>query len=198
MPRQVDHDDRRRRIAQAVCELIGRDGLEAATLREVAAQAEVSLGAVQRCFRTKEEMLVFAQEHVNQRVTERARARIAESPEPGSVATMLEQTLTAMLAVDDENLLDARVWIAFTAQSAVVPALAAVQRGHYAGLAELLVVLLRTGQENGQIRPEVDAESETDALITLADGLTVQVLLGRHTPESALAALHRRTAGLRI
>lgn len=197
MPRQVDHDDRRRRIAQAVCELIGRNGLEAATLREVAAQAEVSLGAVQRCFRTKEEMLVFAQEHVNQRVTERARARIAESPEPGSVATMLEQTLTAMLAVDDEDLLDARVWMAFTAQSAVVPALAAVQRGHYAGLTELLVVLLRAGQENGQIRPEVDAESEADALITLADGLTVQVLLGRHTPESALASLHQRTAGLR-
>ncbi|MEU4445502.1 TetR/AcrR family transcriptional regulator [Actinosynnema sp. NPDC050801] len=197
MPRQVDHDDRRRRIAQAVCELIGRDGLEAATLREVAAQAEVSLGAVQRCFRTKEEMLVFAQEHVNRRVTERARARIAESPEPGSVATMLEQTLTAMLAVDDEGLLDARVWIAFTAQSAVVPALAAVQRGHYAGLAELLVVLLRAGQENGQIRPDVEIESETDALITLADGLTVQVLLGRHTPESALAVLQRRTTGLR-
>lgn len=166
-------------------------------MRDVAAQAEVSLGAVQRCFRTKEQMLVFAQEHVNRRVTERAKARIVESPKPDSVVTMLDETLTAMLAVDDGDLLDARVWIAFTAQAAVAPALAAVQRGHYAGLTELLVVLLRTGQESGQIRPEVDAESEADALITLADGLTVQVLLGRQTPESALAALHRRTAGLR-
>ncbi|RKT52813.1 TetR/AcrR family transcriptional regulator [Saccharothrix australiensis] len=196
MPRQVDHDSRRRHIAQAVRELIDRRGLEGATLREVAAQAGVSMGAVQRCFRTKEEMLVFAQEHVNRRVTERARERIAGAPEPGSVATMLEQTLVAMLAVDDEDLSDARVWIAFTAQAAVDPALAAVQRGHYAGLAELLVALLRAGQEGGQIRPEVDAESEADALITLTDGLTVQVLLGRHTPRSALAALRRRTADL--
>ncbi|SHF91006.1 TetR/AcrR family transcriptional regulator [Streptoalloteichus hindustanus] len=197
MPKQVDHDSRRQHIAQAVCELIGRHGLEGVTLREVAAQAGVSMGAVQRCFRAKEEMLVFAQEHVNRRVTERARARIAESPRPGSVTTMLEQTLVAMLAVDDEDLLDARVWMAFTAQAALDPALAAVQRAHYAGLTELLAVLLRTGQENGQIRPEVDAESEADALITLADGLTVQVLLGRHSRESALAALHQRTTALR-
>lgn len=41
MPRQVDHDGRRRRVAQAVWELISRDGLEAATLREVATQAEL-------------------------------------------------------------------------------------------------------------------------------------------------------------
>ncbi|MBB5956371.1 AcrR family transcriptional regulator [Saccharothrix tamanrassetensis] len=154
------------------------------------------MGAVQRCFRTKEEMLVFAQEHVNQRGTERARARIAESPEPGSVATVLEQTLVAMLAVDDEDLSDARVWMAFTAQAVVDPTLAAVQRGHYAGLAELLVTLLRAGQQDGRINPEVDATSEADALITLADGLTVQVLLGRHSPDSALAALRRQTAVL--
>ncbi|WP_309112788.1 TetR family transcriptional regulator C-terminal domain-containing protein [Saccharothrix sp.] len=56
---------------------------------------------------------------------------------------------------------------------------------------------MRTGQDTGRIRPEVDVDSEVDALITLADGLTVQVLLGRHTPESALAALRRRTAALR-
>ncbi|MEU7528183.1 TetR/AcrR family transcriptional regulator [Saccharothrix sp. NPDC042600] len=197
MPRQVDHESRRRRIAQAACELIGHGGLEAATLRDVAARADVSLGAVQRCFRTKEQMLVFAQEHVNQRVTERARARIAGSPEPGSVVTMLEETLTAMLTVDDEDLLDARVWLAFTAHSAVDPTLAAVQRGHYAGLTDLLVLLLRTGRDNGQLNPGLDVESEADALITLTDGLTVQVLLGRHTRASALTTLRRRTATLR-
>jgi AcrR family transcriptional regulator len=196
MPKRVDHDSRRRQIARAVCELIGRHGLDAATLREVAAQAGVSMGAVQRCFRTREEMLVFAQEHVNQQVTERALARIADSPEPESIATLVEQTVTAMLAVDDGDLLEARVWIAFVAQSAVDPGLAAVQRGFSEGLAELLVVLLRTGQGNGQVRPEVDVGREADALITLTDGLTVQVLLGRHTPESARAAVHDRIVGL--
>nr|BFE98707.1 hypothetical protein GCM10020241_03830 [Streptoalloteichus tenebrarius] len=109
---------------------------------------------------------------------------------------MLEQTLVAMLAVDGEDLLDARVWMAFTAQATLDPALAEVQRGHYAGLTELLTVLLRTGQESGQIRAEVEPETEAEALIALADGLTVQVLLGRHSPESARAAIRRRTTAL--
>lgn len=196
MPRQVDHDSRRRQIAQAVCALIARHGLEGVTLRQVATQAGVSMGAVQRCFHTKEEMLTFAHEHVNQQVTERTRARIAASPDPGSVVTMLEQTLIAMVAVDDGDLVEARVWIAFTAQAAVEPELAAIQRGYYAGLAELLVVLLRAGQDHGQVRPDADIEREADALITLTDGLTVQVVLGRHTPESALAALRDRTVSL--
>ncbi|WP_020670905.1 TetR/AcrR family transcriptional regulator [Amycolatopsis nigrescens] len=192
MPRKVDHDSRRRRIAEAVCALISRRGLEGASLREVATEAGVSMGAVQRCFSTKEDMLAFAQEHVNQRISAQARARIAGSPRPDSIATMLEQTLAAMLAAEDDELVEARVWIAFTAQSAVAPALAAIQRGHCAGLAELLAVLLRAGQDNGQIRAGLDIEHETETLIALADGLTIQILLGRHTRDSALATLHTR------
>ncbi|UQS27513.1 TetR/AcrR family transcriptional regulator [Amycolatopsis thermalba] len=192
MPRKIDHEDRRRRIADAVCALIGRRGLEGVSLREVAGEAGVSMGAVQRCFSTKEDMLVFAQEHVNRRITERAQARIAGSTSP---IRMLAETLTAMLAADD--LVEARVWMAFTAQSAVDPALAEVQRGHYAGLAELLAVLLRAAQDAGQVRAGLDVAAEVETLITLADGLTVQILLGRRTVASAREQLHTRLDGLR-
>jgi hypothetical protein len=39
MPRQVDHDLRRRQIAEAVWRLAARGGLENVTLRQVAAEA---------------------------------------------------------------------------------------------------------------------------------------------------------------
>lgn len=193
MPRKIDHDDRRRQIADAVCALISRRGLEGVSLREVAGEAGVSMGAVQRCFSTKEDMLVFAQEHVNRRISERAQARIGGSASP---VTMLAETLTAMLAADDP--VEARVWMAFTAQSAVDPALAEVQRGHYAGLAELLAVLLRAAQGAGEVRAGVDVPAEAETLIALADGLTVQILLGRRTAESARAMLHERLDRLRV
>ncbi|MGK5632559.1 TetR family transcriptional regulator, partial [Streptomyces sp. URMC 123] len=48
MPRQIDHEERRRLIADAVCALADRRGLEGVTLRDVAAEAGVSMGAVQR------------------------------------------------------------------------------------------------------------------------------------------------------
>ena len=80
MPRQVDHVSRRRLIAEAVCHLADERGLEGVTLRDVAARAQVSMGAVQRCFRTKEEMLVFALGHISERIRERVQARLVRSP----------------------------------------------------------------------------------------------------------------------
>lgn len=196
VPKRVDHETRRRRIADAVCDLIGRAGIEAATLRQVAAVAGVSMGAVQRCFSTRQQMLIFAQDHVNRRVTERAQERIAASADPESVVTMLEQTLRAMLVVDDPELVEARVWIAFSAQAAVDPVVAAAQREQQRGLAELLELLVRLGQEGGRIAPEVVPAQVVEELIALVDGLTLQVIIGRQTPESALTVLRRSTAGL--
>ncbi|GAA3213481.1 hypothetical protein GCM10020256_13660 [Streptomyces thermocoprophilus] len=84
MPRQVDYEGRRRRIADAVCALIAHSGMEAVSLRDVATQAGVSMGAVQRCFRTKEDMLLFALEHIAQHVSDRANQRIAATSTPPS------------------------------------------------------------------------------------------------------------------
>lgn len=61
---QVDYESRRRQIAEAVCLLADEHGPEGVTMRDVAAHAQVSLGAVQRCFRSKEEMLLFAVDYV--------------------------------------------------------------------------------------------------------------------------------------
>jgi AcrR family transcriptional regulator len=197
MPRQVDHEGRRRRIAQAVFGLISERGIEGASIRDAAQWAGVSVGAVQRCFSTKEEMIVFVLEYMNQRVTERVQAKISDAADPESVLTMLEQTLIGIVPVDEEGLAETRVWLAFTAQAAIDPKLAAVQRDQYAGLAELFTLLIRVAQEHGRVRPDIDAEQEAESLITFTDGLNVQILIGRHTPDAALAALEQRFSALR-
>ncbi|MFI0978499.1 TetR/AcrR family transcriptional regulator [Streptomyces sp. NPDC021093] len=197
MPRQVDHDSRRRQIAQGVFELIAERGLEAATLRDVAARAGVSMGAAQRCFRTKEEMLLFALEHMNQQVTARIQAAIADSEDPGSTITMLEQTLLGTIPTDEQGRAEARVWLAFSAQAAIDPKLAAVQREQYDGLAELITLLIRVAQDAGGLRDDLDAKSEAEALITYADGLNIQLLLSRTTPAEARSALRAQLTALR-
>ncbi|WP_106398612.1 TetR family transcriptional regulator C-terminal domain-containing protein [Actinocorallia populi] len=50
----------------------------------------------------------------------------------------------------------------------------------------------------GRLRPDLDAAREADALITLTDGLNLQVLFGRRTPDSAPAVLEERIAALRV
>ncbi|MGK5643087.1 TetR/AcrR family transcriptional regulator, partial [Streptomyces sp. URMC 126] len=76
MPKRVDHEERRRLIAEALWRIASSRGLEGASLRDVAAEAGISLGQLQHYFAGKDEMLVFALEHITGLAEARIRARI--------------------------------------------------------------------------------------------------------------------------
>jgi AcrR family transcriptional regulator len=201
MPKLVDYESRRRRIAEAVCLLADEHGPEGVTLRDVAARAEVSLGAVQRCFRTKEEMLLFAVDYVGERLTERVRSRLAASPGQ-SAATALGHAVDEIALLREEHRAEARIWLAFVAQAAVSEPLAGSLRRSYAALHQLLVRLITEATEatgtgpagGGAVRP--DPHREARALLALADGLTTHVLTGHLTAEAAGEVLRAHLAGL--
>ncbi|MEU6913426.1 TetR/AcrR family transcriptional regulator [Streptomyces olindensis] len=196
MPKQVDYEERRVRIAEAVCALIARSGMEAVSLRDVAAEADVSMGAVQRCFRTKEDMLLFALEHVSQHVSERADRRIAAASEPQAAATLLWHTLTELALLDTESRAQAHVWLAFVGHASASERLSAVLRETYAKLHDLVVWIVRYGQDTGEIPGHFDAVQEARSLLAVADGLTVQVLAGHQSPEAARDVLQRHVGHL--
>ncbi|MEU0833495.1 TetR/AcrR family transcriptional regulator [Streptomyces sp. NPDC056231] len=198
MPKQVDYEGRRRQIAEAVCLLVDEHGPEGVTMRDVAARAQVSLGAVQRCFRGKEEMLLFAVDYVGERITERARARLARSPAQ-SAATALGDTATEIALLREEHRAEARVWLAFVAQAAVSEPLAGPLRTSYAALEDLLARLITEATESvpadgGAAPPDPQREART--LLALTDGLTSHVLIGHLTAEEAEDVLHAHLVGL--
>ncbi|WP_433266150.1 TetR/AcrR family transcriptional regulator [Actinosynnema sp. CS-041913] len=166
MPKVVDQDSRRRQIADAVCLLADERGLEGVNLRDVAGRAEVSLGAVQRCFRTKDEMLKFALEEVGRRIL----GRVGETASEAALAIALPERA------------EAKVWLAFVAQAAVSPTLAPVLRANYADLHRMFTRLLGD-------------PLEARTVLALADGLTTHVLIGHLTPRQAREVLVARLAG---
>ncbi|MCS0638378.1 TetR family transcriptional regulator C-terminal domain-containing protein [Streptomyces sp. LP05-1] len=196
MPRQVDQEERRRTIAEAVCRLADELGLEGVTLRDVADRAGLSMGAVQRCFRTKDEMLVFALRYVGARVADRVRAQIAASPAQ-SARSRLGHVVTEVALLGAERRAEARVWLAFVAQAAVAPALAEVLRADYAALHRVLTALVAeaTGAGDGADGAP-GPEREARALLALADGLTAQVLVGHLTAPEAREVLHHQLTAL--
>jgi AcrR family transcriptional regulator len=191
LPRQVDYEERRSRIAEAVCALIARSGMEAVSLRDVATEADVSMGAVQRCFRTKEDMLLFALEHVSQHVSARADQRIATASTPQAASTLLSHTLAELALLDEASKTQAHVWLAFASRAPATERLAAVLRDTYGKLHALIVWLIRYGQDTQEIPAHLDAVQEAHTLLAVADGLTVHVLAGHHSPETAQAVLQR-------
>ncbi|MER5357671.1 TetR family transcriptional regulator C-terminal domain-containing protein [Streptomyces sp. NPDC002785] len=195
MPKQVDHADRRRRIAEAVCRLADERGLEGVTLRDVAACAQVSMGAVQRCFRTKEEMLVFALGQIGERISERVQARLVRSPAQ-SAGTALGHAVTEVSLLQEGHRAEARVWLAFVAQAAVSESLARKLKANYAVLQEVFTRLISEVGEGADFAVPLDPQREAHALLALADGLTAHVLIGHLTPQEAEDVLHAHLRGL--
>ncbi|MFE4971525.1 TetR/AcrR family transcriptional regulator [Kitasatospora sp. NPDC056651] len=200
MPKQVDLEGRRRQIAEAVCLLVDEHGLEGVTLRDVAARAEVSMGAVQRCFHTKEEMLLFALAHVGERVSERVRSRLTAGPAQ-SAASELGLVAGEVALLREEHRAEARIWLAFVAGAAVNQALARTLRSSYAALEELMVRLITeaasgAGEGAQAVGGAVSARAEARTLLALADGLTAHVLVGHRTVAEAEEVLHAHLAGL--
>ncbi|MEV7510979.1 TetR family transcriptional regulator C-terminal domain-containing protein [Streptomyces sp. NPDC089922] len=201
MPRQVDHEGRRRLVAEAVCGLADERGLEGVTLRDVAARAQVSMGAVQRCFRTKDEMLVFALAAVGERIGARVRARLVRTPAQ-SAASAVGHAATEIALLDEQHRSEARVWLAFLAQAAVDETLAETMRRNQAALQEVFTGLIsqacqgqvQGGDGDGAVA--LDAAREARTVLALADGLTAHVLVGHLTPAEAQEVLHSHLSRL--
>ena len=60
VPKEVDHQARRRELADAACAVIGRHGLAGATLAQVAGESGWSIGAIRYYFPSKDELLAAA------------------------------------------------------------------------------------------------------------------------------------------
>src|SRR5919198_1840349 len=78
MPRIVDHEQRRAEVAAAVWRIVSRDGLEAATVRRVAAETGMSTSVVSHYFAGKDDLLRLAFRIVVARGRDRAIAQSAQ------------------------------------------------------------------------------------------------------------------------
>jgi AcrR family transcriptional regulator len=184
MPKRVDHAQRRREIADALLRVVGRHGLHGTSLRDVAAEAGVSLRLVQYYFPTKEQLLLFTTSYLARRLSEQAASR-AGAAEGGSPRVVIEATLAALLPTDPEtrrfHLAHAAFAVLAMTDSGV--AAQAVLTGPDAR-EELLV-----GQLRAVLAPPADPRAEAVGLLAMSAGLATSVLAGVRGADEALGVL---------
>ncbi len=194
MPRIIDEQARRERIAEAVWALVSREGLHGATVRAVAAECGLSTGAIQHSFRSQAALHRFAMELV----IERASARIDAVGREGAGVrggdgnagasradgdTAAEATLAAaedvllqLLPLDAEREAEARVWAAFSAAALADPALAPLSHQMNRLIEELCTRCLAQLRSGGILGPAADDPLAAPHLRALLDGLTSGLL----------------------
>lgn len=163
----------RRLVLDAVVRVLVRDGLDHLSVRRVAAEAKVSIGAVQYHFATKDALLIAAADHVTSQFKARADELISRAlAEEGPVAAFLAfcRLLANAQHLADEDPDDTAasiVWLWYAAKATqpgvVADAFATGWSQTEAYLQALLVELF----------PQRDAAEEAGYLLALLDGLAV-------------------------
>lgn len=200
MPRTADPDvqaRRRAQLASATLEIVRRDGIDAVSVRNVAAEAGLSMGSLRHYFATQSELLAFALGEVERRIRERL-AALDGSRSPREV---LEQVLSLLVPISPQSLLEHEIWLAFVGKARNEPALAALNERVYDQVRELIRNHVREvlRSDGGDVEPAVsDVDLATELTYALVDGLVLHAVMrpGEWPPERIRAALRRHISTL--
>ena len=185
MPKIVDHEQRRRELAEAVWRVIRRTGVDGASVRTVAQEAGWSAGALRHYFRTQSELLDFAIELAAERIRQRVSAlELADDPRRA-----VEQLLSELLPLDDERRAENEVWLAFTARALIDPQL----RMRHAEINDALRAAALRAVEMLGLPAGRERALEAERLHALLDGLALHGAMRpeRLPPRRIIAVLRR-------
>jgi AcrR family transcriptional regulator len=205
VPKIVDAAQRRQEIVGAVCRIIATDGLERASLREVAEEAGLAVGSVRHYFDSSDDLLAYSFAAVSDRLLTRLNRALtglrpaADDPDASrAVLTLLGE----FLPLDEERALDACAWLAFRNAARIRPFLAAeADRSHRAVAAVVGQVITRLLYEDNATGADAGPQLVTAAehLLATLDGLAMHALLqpGWMSPEMCRDVLESHIEGLR-
>jgi AcrR family transcriptional regulator len=183
----VDHDERRRRIAEVTVDVIAREGLEAATIRRIAAELGGPTKIVTHYFADKQELLVWAYRSLAEQSERYLTEVIARDP------IDIVAALMAMTAVDESQAMLWRVYVAFWDRAARDPFFAELQRTQIDLALRRIAEIIRA--RNGE---RDDVESVSQRLNALVQGISLLAMAEkeRWTPKRTRDTLAAEVEGL--
>jgi len=184
MPKIVDHDDRKKAIAEATWQVILEQGMKGATVRNIARKAGLSLGALRHYFSTQEELLIYAMDLVKERVTERVEKIALQNLSPKE---MVLQMLLEIVPTNETTRAEMEVWLEFVLYFRNKGNRESQNDGILEGIQKLLDSLDRAQF----LKKEIDKDLETERLCALIDGLAIHAILNpeRLTKERIISIL---------
>jgi AcrR family transcriptional regulator len=192
VPKRVDHDQRRREIADALFRIAATRGLQAVTLRSVAAEAGMWMNLIQHYFPTKEEMLRFGWQRIAELGAERAGEGVAPALRTGDERIVIRAYLLGVLPTDELGRMVCAVQIAYFAVDVTRGSEAPDQESLVPHLVHALTEQLRQAKERNRVPAHVDPRLEADALATMAAGLLTGMLIKVYDTGKATAIIDYR------
>lgn len=187
--RTASREMRRQQLIDATIKCISRKGLGSTTLGDVAKMAGLSQGIVNLHFNSKENLLNETLRYLSQEYRSRFAQVLEKSPPTAAEKLLALMEMDLGPAICDRRKL--AVWFAFWGEVKAVPTYQKICEAHDLTYSAQLSELCQTIIDEGGYR-DIDAETVTDALSAMTDGLWLSYLISPRTfnREAALDAVY--------
>jgi len=173
MPKIVDHDERREFLAAISAELIAEQGLERATIREIAARTGFSRGVIEHYFDDKDHLIDMAVIWVNDRYVRREQRATA-----GKVGLeALAARIYCALPLDKEAVQEWKIRLRFWSEASYHEDMQKTMGGRLKLSRERFFQDLQEALGRGEIAAGAEPERASDHLVHLISGVSVHALI---------------------
>jgi AcrR family transcriptional regulator len=170
-------NERSDQFADAALRIVERDGLTALSFRSVAAESGWSLGAVQKVFATKQDLLQSTLERAQAKVT----SSVSSRPAQPDLQTWLCDLVLETLPLDTHRRAAVIVGVAFSDRAPFDEAIARELRTQTATMRAQLTRLFEWRRSEGELQARLGDESLARAVLAFAGGLASELL---YTPST--------------
>lgn len=175
MPKFVDHDKQKERIANATLTIIKEVGLEKTTIRKISHEANLSLGTVQYYFPSQIELYIYAMKLVNQRMDERIKSKVYDGmPIMEAIVTIFKHLIPHK---NEEQIIEGEAWLSFSLMALRNSSLEPLSHDMYSILNELMIRVLLELKEEKYLENNFDIKQGAMSMHAFIDGITIQALL---------------------
>ncbi|MBY0099423.1 TetR/AcrR family transcriptional regulator [Mesobacillus maritimus] len=188
MPKIVNHEQKRKSIAEAAWNIIKQEGVEKASIRRVATEAGMSAGALRHYFSTQDEMLLFIMNYYLEEGKKRSQNKEwSENP-----LQAVEEVLLELVPIDEEKKIETSVWWIFALRSLTSNSLKEKIKELTNGTYELANSMIEILVLKGILSDSINVGLETSRLSVLIEGLSIHALLRPdvYTPEKVKEVIH--------
>lgn len=188
MPKIVNHEQKRKIIAEAAWSIIEKEGIEKASIRRVATEAGMSPGALRHYFSTKDEMLLFVIEYY----LEMGKKRSDNKNWSDDPLQAVEEVLLELVPIDQERKIEISVWWIFALRSLTSEVLKDKKDEMTDGIYNLAASMIEILALKKKLSDSVNVELEKSRLSALLEGLSFHTLLrpDLYTPTKVKEVIH--------
>jgi AcrR family transcriptional regulator len=166
---------RREQILVAARACFLRNGLHNTSMQDLIREADLSVGAVYRYFKSKTEIINAIAENVAGALTSGLQ-QIADHQPPLPLYEAMSRAvdlIDAQLGPDGNFPLGLQIW----AEATLDPAIGDIVRARYVGMREVFTVLAAGARARGELPPDADVDAVSTVLFAMMPGYALQRLL---------------------